>query len=260
MSLQIGAALKGGLDLIVSRTGAMLLVTYLALYAVYQTAFNGLARALYERAGFEEAAAGLQPAIDAPVAVTGAFVGACLLIMTYLTVVAVRTFVAGERESVPRDALTGGVVFAVLNLLVGGLVLSVLTTIGFVLLVVPGLFLLVSFLFMTMYVAVENENFVTAMRHSWGLTRGERFAVFGLLLVVMAIGFAVGLVVGIAGFVGVLAGVDQAAIGIANVVVVAPVTLYNLAVLSNAFNQLRADEPDEPGAGAVAPDAPGSPA
>jgi hypothetical protein len=53
MSLQIGAALKSGGYRLASRTGAMLTVCYVVLYAVYQIAYNIALNALYARLGVD---------------------------------------------------------------------------------------------------------------------------------------------------------------------------------------------------------------
>jgi len=235
MSLQIGAALKSGGSRLASRTGALLTAGYLVLYAVYQTGFNVLMNALYARAE-------MTAQIPAPVAlslpVAAAVVGGSLLALTVLSVVAIRTFVAGERDAIPRSFWTEGLGWAVPNLFVGGLVTMVLLTVGFVLLIVPGVFLLVGLVFMAMYVAVDGDNFVTAMRRSWTLARGNRWSILGLVLVVSAIGFTVGigfsvmnLVVSLAGF-GVVTPLLAA-------ILVAPMTMFNVATVAAAFDQLR---------------------
>jgi hypothetical protein len=235
MSLRIGAALQSGLTRLASRAGAALVVAYLVLYAVYQTAFNSLVAAAYARYGLDVS---VQTAVDLPLPVAAAVVGVSMVVMSYLSVVAVRTFVAGERGGIPRAFLTDGAAWATLNLLVGGFVFMILWVVGLVLLVVPGLFLLVSLVFMTMYVAVENENFVTAMRRSWGLARGNRLSIFGLLVVVLALGFAMGLGFSVLSFAVTLAGVPEL-LPLLTAVLTAPVTMYNLAALSAAFDQLR---------------------
>ncbi|MFB6101856.1 MAG: hypothetical protein ABEJ73_04755 [Haloplanus sp.] len=242
MSLRIVDALKTGANRLVSRAGAAVTVGYLLLYAVYQAGYNVLLNALYVRLGV--AATVVEP-IPLPVPVAAAIVAGCLFGLTYVSVVAIRTFVAGERDAIPRSFLTDGVGWAVLNLFVGGVVTMLLFAVGFVLLVVPGLFLLVSFAFMAMYVAVDGENFVTGLRRSWGLARGDRLRIFGLVAVVALLGFAVGAGFGVLSTVATLAGVE-AVIPLAIALVTAPVTMYNLAVLAAAFEQLRGSPAAEP--------------
>lgn len=236
MSLQIGAALKSGGYRLASRTGAMLTVSYVVLYAVYQTGYNIALNALYARLGVGTT---LAVPFTLPTPVAGVVVAACLLALSYLSVVAIRTFIAGERDAVPGDFYTEGLVWAIPNLFVGGLVTMILVTIGFALLFVPGIFLLVSFVFMPMYVAVEGDDFVTALRRSWALARGDRWSILGLVLVVVAIGGAAGAVFGAVNVAATLAGY-QVVVPLVAALVVSPVTMYNLAAVASAFEQLDA--------------------
>ncbi|SEA35471.1 hypothetical protein SAMN04488065_2789 [Haloplanus vescus] len=235
MSLQIGAALKQGGYRFASRTGALFTVVYAALYVVYQVGYNAFLNALYARWGLE---ATLPTPVSLPTPLAGVVVLVCLLGLSTMSIVATRTFVAGERDAVPREYYTEGLAWTVPNLFVGGLVTMVLVSVGFVLLLVPGIFLTVSFAFLPMYIAVENDNFVTAMRRSWALSRGDRLPILGVLVVVFAVAFAVGIVFGVANVVLSLAGY-----GVVMPVLAAacftPVTLFNLAVMSVAFEQLR---------------------
>jgi len=235
MSLRIGAALKSGGYRFVSRTGALLTVGYLVLYAVYQTGFNILANALYARIGLPAAT----PApVGLPLPVAAAVVAASLLALTWVSLVAIRTFVADERDAIPRGFWTDGVGWALPNLVVGGLLTSVLVTVGLLFLILPGLFLLVGLAFMAMYVAVEGDDFVTAMRRSWGLARGNRLSILGLVVVVAALGAAVGVGFGLANLVLALAGLESLT-PLLTAVLVAPMTMYNVAAVSAAFEQLR---------------------
>jgi hypothetical protein len=234
MPLQIGAALKSGGYRLASRTGALLTVAYLVLYAIYQVAYNGLLNVLYARWGV---GATLPEPVPVPVPVAAAVVATSLVALSYLSVVAIRTFVADERDAIPRSFYTDGVVWAVPNLFVGGLVTMFLMAAGFALLIVPGVFLLVSFVFVPVYVAVEGDNFVTAMRRSWALVRGDRLPVLGLVLVVVAAGLALGVVFAITNVVATLAGA-RIVTPLLAAVVVAPVTMYNLAAVAAGFEQL----------------------
>lgn len=257
MSLSIGTALKDGFFKVASRVGATLIVAYLVLNVGYLVGINSALKATVSGTAAEtEFAAGL--ALDVPLAVAGGLVALSFILLTYLSVVALRTFAADERQSIRSEHLSGGVALAVVNLLVGYLAYSVLVTIGFVLLVVPGIFLMVVLAFWPLYVAVEGDNFVAAMRRSWALTDGSRFELFLLGAIVLALSFVIGIVVGVGVLVGTLAGVDQSVVSVAQLAVTAPVSLYSFAVLASAFNQLR-DAAGEHGGTATSADAPSSP-
>lgn len=109
------------------------------------------------------------------------------LLSLYLAVVAYRTFVSGETDRLPADAVGRRPLWALLNVFVGYLVFGILVGIGFVLLIIPGIFLLVALWFFDVYVAVEDESFVDALGSSWALTSGNRFALFFLGVFVVII-------------------------------------------------------------------------
>jgi membrane-anchored glycerophosphoryl diester phosphodiesterase (GDPDase) len=137
----------------------------------------------------------------------------------------------------------------VANVAVGGIAFGLVVFLGTLLLVVPGVVAYVGLLFMLQYVAAEDENFVTAMRRSWRLTKGSRIRVFLLVLVLLGVVFVVtflvnvvvGTALGVAFGAG-TSGLVSLAVGTVNVVS----TLYLLAVLSDAFVQLRDGPGPEP--------------
>ena len=241
MVLQLGSALKRGASRLFSRTGAVVLVAYATTMLVYQLSFNTLLQPVLVRLTPTE----VEPAATAtglvtlpvPAAVAGGLVALALLAAAVISVVAVRTFVARERERIPRRFLTERMAFVVANLVVGGIAFGLIVLVGTILLVIPGVVAYVGLLFMVQFVAVENVNFVTAMRRSWRLTKGNRIRIFLLLVVlfvaafvatfVVNFGLGVALGAGASGFVGV-------AVAMVNVVT----TLYLLAVTCDAFVQL----------------------
>jgi hypothetical protein len=86
-------------------------------------------------------------------------------------------------------------VWVVLNMFVGGIVFSLVVVLGFIALVIPGFFLLVSLFFWNFYVAVEDENFIEAFKDSWALTKGDRLSLFllGVIVVVLSMILSFGL-------------------------------------------------------------------
>jgi len=75
-------------------------------------------------------------------------------------------------------------------LLAVGLLCYVMITLGVVLLVVPGVFLACALVAALPAVVVERPGVFGAIRRSFALTRGKRFAVFVALLVVFVVTFA----------------------------------------------------------------------
>lgn len=58
------------------------------------------------------------------------------------------------------------------------------TEIGLVLLIPPGLFLLTALFFYHVFIAVEDDTSLQALRNSWSLTAGHRLRLFALRLLV----------------------------------------------------------------------------
>jgi hypothetical protein len=243
MSLDITAALKRGASLLVSRTGALLFVAYGLASLAYLPTSNGLMKALLERQNGSASGAGLVT-YDAPLLVYVMAFVVLLVLLSYVGILAIRVFVAGERDSIPSAYYTRNVAWVFVNYFVGGLAFSLVVLVGTLLLVVPGIFAYVSFVFMIVFVASEDENFLAALRHSWELTRGERLRVFALLAVlfvgtaIVGVGFWLGFTV--LSLTGVL---PQSVVSVLSMLVYIPITLYFVAVLAAAFTQLR----DEPG-------------
>jgi hypothetical protein len=246
MSLAIGASFRDGASRLASRAGLTLLAAYFVTMLVYQVAFTSLLEAILGR--FDLPTTVTYPfTVDAPPAVLGVAVLVLLVGMTALSAVAVRTFVAGARDRIPREFYTRRMGWVTLNLIVGGLVVGLLVFVGTLLLVIPGIVAYVGLVFVTMYVAAEDENFVAAIKHSWRLARRDFISVFGLVLVLVVGSAVVGGVFGLVASLGTLAaGVSQGWQSLVTSVFYVPVTLYVLAVLSAAFVQLRDETDDQP--------------
>ncbi|WP_132060951.1 hypothetical protein [Halorussus amylolyticus] len=154
-----------------------------------------------------------------------------------VTLGALRTFVSEETEQVPRENFRHNLLWAGVNLVIGGIIFGIVVAIGFVFLIIPGLFLLVSLFFWEIYVAVEDENFIEGFQNSWGLTGGHRLRLFGLGVLVVFIAIVVSIGFGIPGiflpdFLGFLiAELGSAFIGV-----------FFLAATAQAYNQLVAME------------------
>lgn len=256
MSLQLAPALRTGGQNLFSRTGAILLAAYTALTAAILPLSNTMIVRLYERAGLTEASEAIPLVLDLPlsVAVGGYLVGT--LVGGYLSLVAIRSFVTGDGTQFPAGAFTRNVPLALANLVAGGLVYFLLMTVGFVLLVLPGLIAYVAFMFMLPYVAVEDRNFVDALRSSYRLSKGNWLMLGVLVVLVFAVASVIGGVGGLA--FGLL--LPPAAGQLLSVVVTAPVSLFSLAVIAAAFEQLRGADGNGPSGSTPAAETPSTPA
>jgi len=235
MALQIGSTLEEAGYRLFSRTGAILLAAFLALLLSFQALFNTILATTYTRLGYGEIAAALPLTLDIPLSVAGAGIAVGFVVSLYLTIVSFRTFVVSARESFPDGAFTRNVPLAMVNVFVGGIVYGLLVFFGSLLLLIPGIFAYVAFIFMVPYVIVDDRNFVAALKQSYRLTEGDRLTLFGLLFIVIATAALVG---GAVGLVGALA-LPQPASQLPTVVIQPLVSLYSTAVIAVAFEQLR---------------------
>jgi hypothetical protein len=235
MSLQLGAALREGIERFTCRTGALLLAAYAAFMAALIPISNTMIGRIYANIGLSEVADELPLVLDIPlpVAVGAYFVG--LLAGTYLSLVSIRTFVAAVDDSFPDGALTRNIPLAMINVLVGGIVYMLLVAIGSVLFIIPGVIAYLAFLFMLPYIAVEDRNFIDALQASYRLSKGNWLLLFALLVIVTGVGGLLGAIGSIVFSIALGPSLGQISI----VIVQAPVTLYLFAVLASAFRQLR---------------------
>ncbi len=113
-------------------------------------------------------------------------------LISALYVHAVRRIGAGERPTIGQVALQG--VRVLPTVAAAEIIASLGIAAGFIALVIPGVILLVRWAVVAQVAAIDNENWVEALKRSWSLTSGNSLHVFGLLLLT---GLTVALVRGI---------------------------------------------------------------
>jgi hypothetical protein len=244
MPVHVESVLRRGIDRTVARNGLLLASVLFVVSTVNAVVGLGVQRWVASRGVFPTGvpfSRGTDPALSREVGAAlfavppaiGAIVSLLAGLATIVLVIgALRTFVSDETERLSREQFTRNVVWPGLNFLVGTVVFGVVVALGFVFFVVPGIFLLVALVFWTVFVAVEDRNFVEAMQASWGLTRGHRLRLFLLGVAVAVVGLVVSAVFGVAGLVGGVVGVvfAQAASALT--------TVFTLATLAAAYEQL----------------------
>lgn len=163
-----------------------------------------------------------------------------------VSIAAIRVFVSDETERLPREYFTQNMGWAAINFVIGAIVFGIIVALGFVALIIPGIFLLVALAFWTVYVAVEDQNFITAFRSSWGLTRGYRFRLFVLGVAVLLLTAIVNLVFGFGDIAsGSLTG-DIVALIFAQAAG-AITSVFSTAVLATAYTELKTREDEDLG-------------
>lgn len=186
MSLNIGRALQEGVGRAISRVGLVLVVVWGVLGALNLLAYNSLMASIVPDVSNQPAAM-IGPSLDVSPAVAGVAVLVLYLASFVVMAAALRTFVTDETGTIPGEYLTRNLGWMVLNLFVGYLVFLLAIWIGFLLLFVPGIFLMVSLYFWFVLVVVEDQNFVEAFRNSWTLAKGNRWSLLGLGVIVAAV-------------------------------------------------------------------------
>lgn len=244
MPINITTILKRGFSRSIERNGLMLMGILFVI-----SVFNGVLGLGVDRwVARQGGAAGVQanPLVIVPplgAGIVSLILGIALLVVS---IAAIRVFVSDETDRLPREFFTRNMVWAAVNLFVGTIVFAIIVALGLVALVVPGIFLLVTLVFWTVYVAVEDQNFIEAFRSSWGLTRGYRLNLFMLGVAVAFITLLVNLVFGFGdlasgSFVGDIVALvfAQAASAIA--------TVFATAVLATAYTELDTSDDEDLG-------------
>ena len=244
MSVDIGQAIEQGGKRTVARNG-LYLVAISWVVGVLATLFSNTA----SRGAFEQFPGGpggpggmpfdpsmMGPSLGLSPGVASLLSFVVSLLGLVVGAAAIRTFVTEDTETLPGSRFTHNLGWLLVNLFVGYIVFAIVVGIGFVFLVIPGFFLLVSLWFWAVPVAVEDENFVAGFSESWSLTGGNRILLFVLGVVVVIVALVISIVFGIVAFAGGWIGL------LINQVGSAFVTVFVLATTARAYVQLRAGE------------------
>jgi len=204
MSVDISGLVAEGFDRTVSRNGLLLVAIFYLVGVPNAVVTADLRRGLAGGTATSPATVptpGLTPAAELglSVAVAGLLALALWAVSTVVTIGAIRTFLGADTETIDTSDFTRDLGWLFVNLLVGGLVFGLLVGIGVLLLVVPGVFLLVSLYFWNFVVVDEGANFVDGLERSWSLTSGERLELFLLGVVVAVVQLLVNVVFGLPG-------------------------------------------------------------
>ena len=128
--------------------------------------------------------------------------------------------------------------------IVGSILLSIAVAIGFTLLIVPGIILILMWWVYIPAVVVESKGIIEAFGRSRELTRGRRWHILGLIVVIaillIAVSFVVVLVVGISA----ASSPDGVGFGaiIIGYVLNALVTAFNAVLVAVSYYYLRAEK------------------
>jgi len=246
MSVDISAVLEGGYERTIAPTGLQFAVIFYVISLLSALFSVGVEPVPADSIPGDMAPAGgggpAGPSLGLSPGIAGVLSLLLAIVSVVVTIAAIRTFVAGETETIPREFPRRNIAWAGVNFVVGGIVFAIVVGVGFVLLVIPGLFLLVSLFFWTIFVAVEDENFVEGFQSSWQLTGGHRLVLFALGVIVVVVAIVVSVVFGIpALFLPDVLGFLLSEVGSALL------TVFFLATAAEAYTQLVATDGAESG-------------
>lgn len=239
MALQLGQAISDGIGRVLSTTGAILFAGLVAIQLVTQVGINtAVVGFLPPEAASAAGVAGLSLPVPPEAGIVLGLVG--ILASTVYFVVLARALSRPRRElSVfPSTLYSRRIGRATLATFLGGLMVSVAVTIGFVLLVLPGIFLAGSFLFFIFAAGVEDRGILGSLRRSWELAQGNRLKLSLLVVVIGIVASIVGTVGTLLDFVG-LGSLSDVAVTLVN----SGFFIFVYGTLAAAYCQLRDDEP-----------------
>jgi hypothetical protein len=236
MSLEVVDTLKGGLEETFTSRGLKFIGLAYLINLVSSISSQSLFSQLGLYEGMGSAYTMTSLALEGPMALWTGLSLIASLAGLWLTIGVLRNFVNNRSEKIDTDFFTENLGMTFLNLFIGTIVFSLIVGLGFVLLVIPGIFLLVSLIFWTVYVAVEDENFIEAMKSSWNLAKGNRIDLLLIGVGTVVVGLLATFIAGIPGaiiwFVG--PGLSALITMAAN----AFGTVFTLATLAHAYRQL----------------------
>ncbi|MFC7078237.1 hypothetical protein [Haloarcula halophila] len=248
MSLNIGKALQDGFDRTVTRNGLLLIGVFVAFGALntvisqsvslgVQQWFQGISAQAVQQSSFGGfGAAQTVLAVPLPLPVVLLLALGTALLAEALRIVGIRAFAAEQTRSPTDPTLRNGLPLAMLNGAVGGTIATVLTYLGTALLILPGVFVALSFFFVRQEIALQNKNFVAALRDSWELSRGERLELFGLGALVFVVSVLASSPATVLFF---LSPLPALALGM---ITTGITTVFGIAVATCAYQQLQEDD------------------
>ena len=196
MALQLGRTFSDGIRRVLTQTGGALFVALLAIQFLVQASVNTAVLGFVPPEATEQ----LGGMLGLTLPVSGAvgalfFLFAFVLSSVYFVGLSrALTRPMDELSTIPARLFTRRVFRATLSMIVGGIVVGISVSIGMVLLLLPGIFLAVCFLFFIFEVGVEDRGVLDALRHSWGLSRGNRLKLAVVVILAGVIGGVVGAV------------------------------------------------------------------
>ncbi len=175
--------------------------------------------------------------IGSPI-ISGVLMLAVIFASLITVIVTIRVFLKDKKNSIPPSFYKENIFSPAVNLIIGGILYSILITIGIILLILPGVYLILALFFWTVIVLDKNVGFFKAMKKSWKITKGTKtkFSIFLLLIVLALISFIVPLGVGF--LVGIVGISETFGSLVVEIIVSSLLTVFQLGVVVEAYKKV----------------------
>lgn len=234
MELDIFEALSDGFERTIQKNGLMLAGLYFVLGLITTSSSQTVISEYANLAATAAPSTTGTLALPIPGAAAAVLMITSYLLSILLSIVAIRTLVSDATETIPSEFYSRNMPMAALNIIIGGLAYGLIVVAGLIALIIPGIFLLVALYFWNVFVAVEDDNFIDALKNSWSLTDGNRLRLFALGFTVVV---ATGVFSSILGFPSML-GLPLVG-SILSQIGGALTGVFTIATTAQAYNQLK---------------------
>lgn len=154
------------------------------------------------------------------------------LVNVFLSGMIVRMTYDATRRRLDIGKAANAVLKRYIPLLIASIVFGIIVMLGFVALIIPGIFLSIKLVFFSYAILIDNEDIVGSLKKSWRMVKGKWWNVFALMLIIGLVSIMVGIPVGI------LVLVSQPLYLIANFLMILFITPWTTATLTFAYLQL----------------------
>jgi hypothetical protein len=89
------------------------------------------------------------------------------------------------------DYFTDSIGFTGVNLVADGILTGIAVLIGFILLIVPGIIAIIALSLSPLYIVLEHDNVIDAIKNSWTTTKGHWLKIFAVIFIVWAVSLVI---------------------------------------------------------------------
>jgi len=244
MSLQVGAAFRDGIDDLTSQSGVLFVAVFVVLGLVNTVLSQSLSlaaneyfisqldqpeAAMQQPGGFGQ---GTALAVDVPLAVAAGLLLLLSVVAVTVSIAAIRAFASDSPEAIPPEA-TRNLLKTTLIAIAASIVSGIATVIGFVFLIIPGLILVILFYFIQQEIALNDSGVIESIQGSIGLVTDNVVGVVAIAIIL----FVLSIILSVPSILS----PGSAVVILVTVVIGQVVSVFNLAVVTSAYQQAAED-------------------